>query len=61
MLLTVYYSDVEVFPPFPPKMMVRSTHTTYLDTVGRPAVSFMYENLTDKHMGTIYVSITPPW
>ena len=38
-------------------MMTRSTHTTYLDTVGRPAVTFQYERLTDKHMGTIYVGI----
>lgn len=36
-------------------MMTRSTHTTYLDTVGRPTVTFLYEQLTDKHMGTIYV------
>ena len=32
-----------------------STHITYLDTKGRPSVTFEYENLTDKHTGVIYV------
>lgn len=47
--------DVEVFPPFPPKSMTHETHISYLDTKGRPAVIFEYENLTDRHQGTIYV------
>jgi oligosaccharyltransferase complex subunit alpha (ribophorin I) len=36
--------------------MTRSTHVTYLDSVGRPAITFAYEQLTDKHLGTIYVT-----
>jgi oligosaccharyltransferase complex subunit alpha (ribophorin I) len=49
-------SDVEVNPPFPPMVMSRSTHVTYLDSIGRPAVTFAYDHLTEKHLGTIYVS-----
>jgi oligosaccharyltransferase complex subunit alpha (ribophorin I) len=49
-------SDVEVFPPFPPKESWTSVHKTYLDTTGRPAITFKYEQLTDRHQGTIYVS-----
>jgi hypothetical protein len=48
-------SDVEVFPPFPPKMTTKGTHITYLDTVGRPSYTFTYERLTEKHLGVIYV------
>lgn len=54
-------TDIEVFPPFPPKMISKSTHVTYLDTVGRPAVTFSYENLTDKHLGIIYVTYKVPF
>ncbi|TDL29889.1 oligosaccharyl transferase alpha subunit [Rickenella mellea] len=53
--------DVEVFPPFPPKSMTRSTHTTYLDTTGRPAVTFEYSQLTDRHGGVIYLSYKVPF
>jgi oligosaccharyltransferase complex subunit alpha (ribophorin I) len=31
-------------------------HTTYLDTVGRPAIMAEYKDLTIKHAQTIYVS-----
>ena len=33
-----------------------STHITYLDTKGRPAITLQYEQLTDRHTGVIYVS-----
>lgn len=33
-----------------------STHITYLDTKGRPAITLKYEQLTDRHTGVIYVS-----
>lgn len=46
---------MQIFPPFPPKVFARETHVTYLDTVGRPAFIFEYEQLTDKHHGIIYV------
>lgn len=49
--------DVEFFPSFLPVESGFSTHTTYLDTVGRPAVFLKYTQLTDRHSGTVYVSI----
>ena len=52
-----YTSDIEVYPPFPPRSSKLSTHKTYLDTKGRPTVTFYYDNLTDRHAGVIYVSI----
>ena len=52
-------SDIEVFPPFAALTQNISTHVTYLDTVGRPAVTFTYENLTDKHTGIIFVCSLP--
>ncbi|KAA1466496.1 oligosaccharyl transferase alpha subunit [Dentipellis sp. KUC8613] len=54
-------TDIEVFPPFPPLSESRSTHITYLDTVGRPAVTFKYKNLTEKHAGLIYASYKVPF
>ncbi|KAI0068710.1 oligosaccharyl transferase alpha subunit [Artomyces pyxidatus] len=53
-------TDIEIFPPFAPLSQELSTHITYLDTTGRPAVTFKYENLTDKHVGTIYVTYKVP-
>lgn len=53
-------TDIKVFPPFPSVTDSLSTHTTYLDTTGRPVISLHYERLTDKHMGTIYVSYKVP-
>lgn len=32
-----------------------STHITYLDTTGRPAITLKYKQLTDRHDGMIYV------
>lgn len=52
-----YDSDYEVFPPFPPKSITHSTHTTYLDSIGRPAITLEYSQLTDRQYGLIYVSV----
>ena len=54
----MFDSDIGVFPPFPPLAEERSTHITYLDSIGRPSVALTFENLTDKHNGLIYVSST---
>lgn len=54
-------TDIEVFPPFAALTQNISTHVTYLDTVGRPAVTFTYENLTDKHTGIIFASYKVPF
>ncbi len=53
----MFDSDIEVFPPFSPLAEQRSTHITYLDSIGRPSVALTFENLTDKHDGLIYVSL----
>jgi len=53
-------TDIEVFAPFSPVADSVATHTTYLDTTGRPVVLLHYENLTDKHMGIIYVAYKTP-
>jgi oligosaccharyltransferase complex subunit alpha (ribophorin I) len=58
--LNPFTSDVEVFPPFYPSSFASSTHTTYLDTTGRPTVVFKYKNLTDKHTGVIYIAYKVP-
>lgn len=49
------FSDLEVYPPFPPKTVKQTLHKTYLDSAGRPTISFFYGNLTDRHEGFIYV------
>jgi len=49
-------TDIEVFPPFAPITQQRSTHITYLDSIGRPAVTLSFNDLTDKHNGLIYVT-----
>ncbi|TFK55698.1 Ribophorin I [Heliocybe sulcata] len=54
-------TDIEFFPPFPAKNNTISTHISYLDTVGRPALTFHYEHLTDKHNGIIYVTYKVPF
>lgn len=53
-------TDVEVFPPFPVDSIEHSTHVTYLDTVGRHAVTLRKKQITDKHDGIIYVSYVVP-
>ena len=44
--------------PFPALETTTSTHVTYLDTTGRPAVTFQYGTLTDKHNQLVYVGNT---
>ncbi|KAI0278844.1 oligosaccharyl transferase alpha subunit [Russula aff. rugulosa BPL654] len=53
-------TDVDVYPPFAPITQERSTHITYLDSIGRPAVTLTFENLTDTHNGLIYVTYKVP-
>ncbi|KDQ64495.1 hypothetical protein JAAARDRAFT_166801 [Jaapia argillacea MUCL 33604] len=54
-------SDIEFFAPFPALSNTLSTHISYLDTTGRPAVTFEYKDLTDKHTGTIYITYKVPF
>ena len=54
--LTASSSDIQFSPPFPAVVNSVSTHITYLDTTGRPAITLKYQQLTDRHTGMIYVS-----
>jgi len=49
-------TDIEFFPPFPALENRISTHITYLDTIGRPELTFEYKDLTIKQAQSIYVS-----
>ncbi|KAF7301668.1 Dolichyl-diphosphooligosaccharide--protein glycosyltransferase subunit 1 [Mycena indigotica] len=53
-------TDVEFATPFPATSSSQSTHVTYLDTVGRPAVTLNFKDLTEKHALPIYVSYKVP-
>ncbi|KAN0097621.1 Ribophorin I [Tylopilus felleus] len=53
-------TDVDVVTPFPALSSTISTHVSFLDTTGRPAVSLTYKDLTDKHTAMIYVSYKVP-
>ncbi|KAK0190947.1 Ribophorin I [Armillaria mellea] len=54
-------TDVSCVVPFPTSSnIIQTTHTTYLDTTGRPALSFKYQDLTDKHTMSIYVTYRVP-
>ncbi|THV08565.1 Ribophorin I [Dendrothele bispora CBS 962.96] len=53
-------TDVEHVLPFPAVSTEESTHITYLDTLGRPVITFKYKNLTTKHAKPIYVSYKVP-
>ncbi|KAG1907193.1 Ribophorin I [Suillus fuscotomentosus] len=53
-------TNVKFVSPFPEISNSMSTHISYLDTVGRPAVTFTYKNLTYKHTDNIYVSYQVP-
>ncbi|KAG7096965.1 hypothetical protein E1B28_004362 [Marasmius oreades] len=52
--------DVEYAVPYPAVSSEVTTHITYLDTVGRPAIVFKYQNLTNRHVKSIYVSYKVP-
>ncbi|PFH52717.1 hypothetical protein AMATHDRAFT_139280 [Amanita thiersii Skay4041] len=49
-------TDIEVSVPYPAVENTISTHTTYLDSTGRPKFTFIYKNLTTKHIANIYVT-----
>ncbi|KAK0468357.1 Ribophorin I [Desarmillaria tabescens] len=53
-------TDISYVTPFPDISNILSTHTTYLDTTGRPALTFKYKELTDKHAESIYVTYRVP-
>jgi len=53
-------TEIDVVTPFPALSSTISTHVSYLDTTGRPAVSVTYKDLTDRHTGMIYVSYKVP-
>ncbi|KZP00188.1 oligosaccharyl transferase alpha subunit [Calocera viscosa TUFC12733] len=53
-------TDITVHPPFDVALMERSTHITYLDTIGRPAFDFHAQKLTEKHDGFIYITYKVP-
>jgi len=48
--------DIDFFTPYPAIDTQVSTHITYLDTVGRPKLTFTYKDLTPKHVANIYVT-----
>ncbi|KAJ2931737.1 hypothetical protein H1R20_g5354, partial [Candolleomyces eurysporus] len=49
-------TDVNFVTPFPGLSAVRSTHVTFLDTIGRPSITLQYKDLTIKHAQDIYVT-----
>ncbi|KAG5652427.1 hypothetical protein H0H81_005023 [Sphagnurus paluster] len=53
-------TDVEFSAPFPAVMNRISTHKTYLDSTGRPMLTFEYENLTVMHSQNIFVLYKVP-
>ena len=55
-----FFRLVSVVEPFPMLSVEHSTHYTYLDTVGRPVITFHAKGLTDKHEGVIYVRLFAP-
>ncbi|KAF8476511.1 oligosaccharyl transferase alpha subunit [Gautieria morchelliformis] len=54
-------TDIEIFEPFPMLSVTRSTHITYLDTIGRPAVVFKKDSITDNHTNNIYITYKVPF
>ncbi|PPR06967.1 hypothetical protein CVT26_004287 [Gymnopilus dilepis] len=54
-------TDVQYAVPFPASSTSLSTHTTYLDTTGRPALTFKYKDLTVKQAESIFVSYKVSW
>ncbi|KAF8812442.1 oligosaccharyl transferase alpha subunit [Phlegmacium glaucopus] len=49
-------TDVQFVAPFPAISNSTSDHITYLDTIGRPVLTFLYKELTVKHAESILVS-----
>jgi len=46
---------LEYVTPFPVDTERQDTHITYLDSIGRPAILFQKNNITNEHAGLIYV------
>ncbi|KAJ6539333.1 oligosaccharyl transferase alpha subunit [Mycena capillaripes] len=53
-------TNVEYATPYPAVSSFMSTHTTYLDTVGRPAITLHFKDLTERHAQPIFVSYNVP-
>ncbi|KAJ6613452.1 oligosaccharyl transferase alpha subunit [Mycena sp. CBHHK59/15] len=53
-------TDVEFATPFPALSTSMTTHVTYLDTIGRPAITLHFKDLNEKHAQPIFVSYTVP-
>ncbi|KIY49189.1 oligosaccharyl transferase alpha subunit [Fistulina hepatica ATCC 64428] len=49
-------SNVEYQLPFPAESVEMTTHKTYLDSIGRPMLTFHYTDLTDQQARPIFVS-----
>ncbi|KAF8913891.1 oligosaccharyl transferase alpha subunit [Gymnopilus junonius] len=54
-------TDVQFAVPFPASSTLQETHKTYLDTTGRPALTFKYKDLTVKQAESIFVSYKVSW
>ncbi|KAJ3515344.1 hypothetical protein NLJ89_g1815 [Agrocybe chaxingu] len=54
-------TDVQFVAPFPAADTLIGTHTTYLDTTGRPKLTFYYKDLTVKQAESIFVSYKVSW
>ncbi|CAE6484018.1 unnamed protein product [Rhizoctonia solani] len=48
--------DVTLHTPFGPDSIENQRHVTYLDTTGRPAIVLKKKNVSEKHLGTVYVT-----
>ncbi|KAJ7890816.1 Ribophorin I [Mycena leptocephala] len=53
-------TNVEFATPFPAVSSFMSTHITYLDTIGRPAITLHFKDLTERHAQPIFVSYNVP-
>ena len=51
---------MSVQTPFAVDSTKHSTHITFLDTVGRPAITLRKAGVTDKHDGIVFVSYNVP-
>jgi len=57
LVLSLFFDsrDVHFVAPFPAVSSWMGTHTTYLDTTGRPILTFNYKDLVVKHAESIFV------
>lgn len=56
--LTWITRNIEVHTPFPMDSITHSVHKTYLDSVGRPAVTLHKTRCTPNHEQYVYVTYT---